>query len=405
MSSLVIPIFAFVGLVAGQPLAPSARLDCEGETWPAALAVDGKSLLGVQKSGDHCDVVVWDTTSKSRTFLVKGSMGFPLTVSPDRQNVAGMIASNIKDATAGAEIVIWDVAKRSTTATRIKTPMISLWPVLSCQSADFSGDSTLFVFADGQTKKAHLWKREASGTWGPLRTLDLAQQTDAPKPTLFEIKLSRDGRQLFVFFPIGDLDKPLSSVATEIWDITTGRPTACRILPASTYVFYTGPFPHVLGENTLCFQAPEGSGKGAVGVEISSGKQKYDVAAHTFWARLSPDGRTCGDIDCLLMGVPSLRPVTVGFWNFDDGTQRRTVELPKSDQFPIATFTPDSRDFLCTAGPGGRSVFLVDVKTGKIRSSWTGSAPVRGLFPISTDEVAVIAVEPKAVLVSKIHIP
>jgi hypothetical protein len=405
MSSFVIPIFAFLVLVADQPLVPSARLDCEGETWPAALTVDGKSLLGVQKSGDHCDVVVWHTTSKSRAFLVKGSMGSPLAVSPDRKSVAGMILSSIKDATAGAEIVIWDVAKSSTTTTRIRTPVSSLWPALSCQSADFSGDSTLFVFADGYTKKAHLWKREESGTWGPLKTLDLAQRTDVPKPTLFEIKFSRDGRQLFVFFPIGDLDKPLSSVATEIWDIATGRPTACRIQPAGTFVFYTGPFPHILGENTLCFQAPEGSGKGAIGVEIASGKQKYDVDALTLWARLSPDGRTCGDLHWLLMSDQPLRPVTVGFWNFDNGTQRRTVELPKSDQFPIATFTPDSRAFLCTAGPGGQSVFLIDVKMGKIRSSWTCSAPVRGLFPVSTDEVTVITVEPKAVLLSKIRIP
>jgi WD40 repeat protein len=406
MSCFIVPVFAFLVLGTDHPLVPSARLNCEGETWPAALTVDGKSMLGVQKSGDHCDVVVWDTTSKSRTFLVKGSMGIPVAVSPDRQNVAGMVLSSIKDASADAEMVIWDVAKGSTTTALLKLkktsmPLLPL-PALPCQSADFSRDSTLFAFADGNTKKAHLWKREPSGTWGPLKTLDLAQRTDAPKPTLFEIKFSRDGRQLFVFFPIGDLDKPF---ATEIWDIATGRTTACRIQPAGTYVFYTGPFPHILGENILCFQASEGSGKGAIGVEISSGKQKYDVAAFTLWARLSPDRRTCGDLHWLLMSGQSLRPVTVGFWNFDDGTQRRSVELPKSDQFPIATFTPDSRCFLCTAGPDGRSVFLIDVKTGKIRSSWTGSAPVRGLFPISTDEVAVISVEPKAVLLSKIRIP
>jgi hypothetical protein len=142
-----------------------------------------------------------------------------------------------------------------------------------------------------------------------------------------------------------------------------------------------------------------------VGVEIPSGKQKYDVDALTLWARLSPDGKTCGDLRWLLMSGQTLRPVTVGFWNFDDGTQRRTLELPKCDQPPIATFTPDSRCFLCTAGPGGRSVFLIDVKTGEIRSSWTGIAPVRGLFPISTGEVAAITVEPKAVLLSKIRVP
>ncbi len=312
MSCLIVPIFAFVVLGAAQPLVPSARLDSEGETWPAALTLDGKSLLGVLKSGDHCDVVVWDTTSKSRTFLVKGSMGLPVAVSPDRQNVAGMVLSNIKDASAEAEIVIWDVAKRSTTAALLKLKKTSMpllpWPAFPCQSADFSCDSTLFVLADGNTKKAHLWKREPSGAWGALRTLDLAQRSDAPKPTFLEVKFSRDGRQLFVFFPIGDPDKPLSSVAAEIWDIASGRLSACRIQPADTFVFYTGPFPHILGENTLCFQAPEGSGKGVVGVEVSSGRQKYNVYASTFWARLSPDGKTCGDLHWLLMSEQPLRP-------------------------------------------------------------------------------------------------
>ena len=81
------------------------------------------------------------------------------------------------------------------------------------------------------------------------------------------------------------------------------------------------------------------------------------------------------------------------------------VKLPECDQPPIAAFTPDSRWFLCTAGQRGRSVFLIDVKTGKIRSSWTGIAPVRGLFPISTGEVAAIMVEPKTILLSKIRVP
>ena len=409
MSCFIVPIFAFVVLGADQPLVPTARLDSEGEAWPAALTLDGKSLLGMMKNGDHCDVVVWDTTSKSRTFLVKGSMGLPVAVSPDRQNVAGMVLSNIKDASADVEIVIWDVAKRSTTAGLLKLKKTSmpllLGPALPCQWADFSCDSTLFVFADGTTKKAHLWKREPSGAWGALRTLDLARRSDAPKPTLLEVKFSRDGKQLFVFFPIGDPDKPLSSVAAEIWDIASGRSTACRIQPADTFAFYTGPFPHILGENIVCYQASEGSGKGVVGVEIASGKQKYDVVdGLTLWARLSPDGKTCGDLRWLLMSGEALRPVTVGFWNFDDGTRRRTVELPKSDQPPIATFTPDSRCFLCTTGPDGRSVFLIDVKTGKIHSSWTGSAPVRGLFPISTGEVVAITVESKAVVLSKIRV-
>jgi hypothetical protein len=142
-----------------------------------------------------------------------------------------------------------------------------------------------------------------------------------------------------------------------------------------------------------------------VGIAISSGKKKYHIDASTLWARLSPDGNTCGDLHWLLMSPKDLRSVTVGFWNFDDGTQRRTVKLPESNEPPTAMFTPDSRFFLCTAGAGGRSIFLIDVATCKVRSSWKAAAPVRGLYPISPDGVAAIAVAPKAVLLYKIPLP
>ena len=66
-----------------------------------------------------------------------------------------------------------------------------------------------------------------------------------------------------------------------------------------------------------------------------------------------------------------------------------------SDEPPIATFTPDSRYFLCTAGSGGRSVFLIDAKTAKIRSSWKADAPVRGLFLLNSGEVAAVGVVPR----------
>ena len=248
-----------------------------------------QDLLGVMKNGDHCDVVVWDTTSKSKSFLVKSGMAVPLAVSPDRKSVAGMILTNVANERYDAEIVIWDIATGSTTVLLKleKDAFPCFWPVFPCQAVDFSRDSTLFAFADGNTKKAHLWKHDATGAWSNLKTLDLAQRADAPKPTLLEIKFSRDGKQFFAFFAIGEADKPLSSVATERWDIASGHPVPCAIQPAEMYVFYTGPFPHVLGENTLCLQAPEGSGDGVVGVEISSGKRKYNVNGLTLWAPLA----------------------------------------------------------------------------------------------------------------------
>ncbi len=286
MSYLIFAVFACAVSGVDQPLVPSARLVSDGEAWPAALTPDGKSLLCSQKSGEHFDVVVWDTASKSKTYLVKGCAGLPLAVSPDRQSVAGMVLSSTKDLTQGAEIVIWDVAKASTTKLlKLKrTAILSLWPAIACQPVAFSNDSTQFALADGCTKKAYIWGRSANGAWNDPKTLDVAKRADVPKPALFEICFRRDGKQLFVFFPIGETSE--WPTGTELWDIASGRPVECRIPPTKTFIFYTGPFPHILGDNTLCFQAPEGSGKGAVGIEVSSGKEKYDISASTLWARL-----------------------------------------------------------------------------------------------------------------------
>ena len=97
MSCLLATVFACAVVAADQPLVPSTRLISDGEAWPAASTPDGKSLLGMQKTGDHCDLVVWDTASKSKTYLVKDREGWPLAISPDRQFVAGMILSSTKD--------------------------------------------------------------------------------------------------------------------------------------------------------------------------------------------------------------------------------------------------------------------------------------------------------------------
>ena len=80
------------------------------------MTLDGKSLLGTQMNGEHCDVVVWDAASKSKTFLVKDRVGLPPAVSPDRQYVAGMVLSSTTDTFKDSEIVIWDIAKRTTTS-------------------------------------------------------------------------------------------------------------------------------------------------------------------------------------------------------------------------------------------------------------------------------------------------
>ena len=220
------------------------------------------------------------------------------------------------------------------------------------------------------------------------------------------MKFSRDGQQLFAFFPTGKADESPLVLATERWDIASGRTVPCAVKPEDVFVFFTGPFPHVLGNNTLCFQAlGRVRRRGSRRLNFPRASESTASMPFTPWARLSPDGKTCGDIHWLLMSEEPHRPVTVGFWNFDDGADRRTVELPPSDELPTAVFTPDSRCLLCTAGSGGRSIYLVDVKTAKICSSYLAAAPMRGLFSINSGEVAAVSVGPKSVLIYKIPKP
>ena len=58
MYCLIAAVFACAAVGIDQPLVPSTRYASDGETWPAALTLDGKSLLCSEKSGDHCDVVL-----------------------------------------------------------------------------------------------------------------------------------------------------------------------------------------------------------------------------------------------------------------------------------------------------------------------------------------------------------
>ena len=136
MPGLIIPLLVYTILSAGQPLTPAICLDSGGESWPVALTSDGKDLLGVMKNGDHCDVVVWDTTSKSKSFLVKSGVAVPLAVSPDRKSVAGMILTNVANERYDAEIVIWDIATGSTTVLlKLKKARFPcFWPVFACQA-------------------------------------------------------------------------------------------------------------------------------------------------------------------------------------------------------------------------------------------------------------------------------
>jgi WD40 repeat protein len=413
MPVALICVLAATSLGAGQPLVPYSRLESGGDVWPLTVTADGKNLLGAAKDGDHVNVVVWDTTARSRRFLVKGGVGVPLVASADRQWAAGEILTNFNLAggEADAEVVVWDISKGSTTSLfkLSKTaPLLSLpgWPVFPCRALAFSHGSDVFACADGTTRKVHLWRRRAAAEWTVAGTLNAGAGRDVPKPTVMEVKFSRNDKELLTFFPITGPGEAEWVEATERWDVGSGRRLDCGIQPVPVLAWFTGPFSHVLGDKIVCYEAPEGSLEGTVGLDIVSGKRKYGVPAPTEWARLSPDGKTCGYPHCLLMRTGAC-PVTVGFWDFDDGSRSRTLELPAvgQDDFPVATFTADSRYFVCSAGDGGRTIFVIDADKAKIRSSWAVGAQVRGLFPLDSGEIAAVGVEPKALLLYKVPAP
>ena len=130
-----------------------------------------------------------------------------------------------------------------------------------------------------------------------------------------------------------------------------------------------------------------------------------------------------------MYGAPAPFPAKVALWNFDDGTGLRKVTVPgakglpvgaltvtdpaefsRSDppggmDRPVGAFTADSRFFVVAAGDEDRHIHVVDVKKAGVRSSFAVDRPVKGLFPLDSGEVAVVGVEPKAIVIWKIKPP
>ena len=112
----------------------------------------------------------------------------------------------------------------------------------------------------------------------------------------------------------------------------------------------------------------EGEGGAAVGIDTSSGKRKYNLPFPLAGASISSDGRTGAAIEWVY-GTPTPSPVTVVFWNFDDGTRLRHVIVPGGkDRRPSGTFTADSRFFVFAAEDADHHIYVVDAKKAEVRS-------------------------------------
>ena len=96
--------------------------------------------------------------------------GIPLVVSPDRRYVAGMGSAKAQGRNGRCGDGDLGRGEGAAAASLLKLKknlsLFLLGPAFFCQSADFSPDLTLFAFADGSTKKAHLWTGRGVGGVG-----------------------------------------------------------------------------------------------------------------------------------------------------------------------------------------------------------------------------------------------
>ena len=209
---------AFVVLGADQKLIPSARIETGAEIDLAKVSRDGKTLVGRVKDGNGYNLVIWDIPSRSTTILVKGADALGFSLLSDRSGLFACICNNHGKGLHDVDYFIWDIANKS------KTKLIRLErtfvPAVSC---DWSADGSLLTIADGNTKKVNLWKRDGETKRSALKSLDIGQRADVPKPAFLDAVLTPNGKYLYAFLPILDETSHPWSLAVEKWDIINGR--------------------------------------------------------------------------------------------------------------------------------------------------------------------------------------
>ena len=129
--------------------------------------------------------------------------------------------------------------------------------------------------------------------------LDVGRGADARRPALLELVFAPDGRRIFALISTFDEADHEGLLAIEKWNVVTGERVAFPAKPVNALVsLWTRQLVFVGGGRTLCIQRAEGDGGQAVGIDMLSGKEKYNPPLGVGGASVSPDGRTgasCGE--------------------------------------------------------------------------------------------------------------
>ena len=415
MSYAFVLAFVLAGVVGDEKLIPLARLETECEVC-AILSPDATSLFGVIQRGKLRQCVVWDIPSKSKTVLAEGSdFGFPVP-SPDHRSILSFIVrKQQKELATDVDVVVWDIkAKSKTTLLNLKSASgVAVW-------GDFSPDGNLVAVWDVNAHTVHIWKRDALAKWNASEKVnDVAGVANAEKLTegLVAMAFTPDGKQIFVQFELAS-----GGWTVEKLDIVSGKTVPFPIQPLKGIDFWPAMIVSRDGK-TLWVERDK---EGMAGIDTLSGKRKYIVDGSIGgmfgfdWAIVSPDGATCAIVRSFPMAQPvqpdqnkkpgqnktivAQNEIRVTFWNLSDGTRCRTVTV-QGGRNVSGTFTADSRFFVLSAGEDDRRIDLIDVKEAKVRSSLTTDAPITDISLLDSGEIAVVGVEPKAVVIWKFKPP
>ena len=156
-------------------------------------------------------------------------------------------------------------------------------------TAQFSSDGTTLVISDGNTSTVQLWRRDGVAKWGLLRVMKPARHPDAATQCGLTTAFTPDGKQIFVFsLRLGEGNE--SGFDVEKWDMLNGNRLDFPTRPMTPEADMIGNLFFVVGASTFCIQIAGPKG-GAVGIDIASGKTKYNLPVLLTCASISPDGR------------------------------------------------------------------------------------------------------------------
>ena len=395
MSYAFVLAFAIAAAGGDGKLIPLTRLETGGEVSCPSLSPDATSLFGEIKHGKLREWAVWDVPNKSRTVLAAGAdIGFAFP-SPDRSTLLTFIVPNRGEHPTDVDVAIRDIKSKS------KTALLTSGRTLSNA---FSSDGNLVAFGDGVANTVHIWKRDAAAKWNVLKVLDAARGDNAQKPGVDGMVFTPDGKEIFVRLLLASGGSTIKKL-----DIASGKTIPFPVQPLKGQLAWPFEGAMIISRDgkTLCVDASEE--EGAVAVDALSGKRKYAIDACIACTLISPDGATCATVRSWPGPIPpgqaKTSKTTINLWSLSDGTRYRTVTVRGGCGANSGAFTANSHFFVLAAGEGNRRIDLIEVEKAKVQSSMTADAPVGDISRLDSGEIAVVGIEPKAVVIWKFKPP